>query len=117
MLRIELANCIFCRIAAGEIPSTIVQEDDQVVAIEDLNPQAPVHVLVIPKRHFDTIRDLDDPELLFRLFAVANQVADSKGVSGSGYRLVINTGADAGQTVHHLHVHVLGGRPMTWPPG
>jgi histidine triad (HIT) family protein len=117
MLRIELASCTFCRIAAGEIPATIVQQDDQVMAIEDLNPQAPAHVLVLPKRHFDTIRDVDDPELLFHIFAVANQVADAKGVSSSGYRLVINTGADAGQTVHHLHLHVLGGRQMTWPPG
>lgn len=117
MLRFELADCIFCRIVAGEVKSNIVQQDDQVVAIEDLNPQAPVHVLVLPKRHLADIREVDDPDLLFRIFSVANQVADVKGVAAGGYRLVINSGPDAGQTVQHLHVHVLGGRQMSWPPG
>jgi histidine triad (HIT) family protein len=112
-----MADCIFCRVAAGELPATVVAEDDGVLVIEDLNPQAPVHVLVLPRRHVADIRELDDDGLLGRLVATANRVAEAKGVAGSGYRLVANVGQDAGQTVAHLHLHVLGGRPMSWPPG
>ncbi len=110
-------DCIFCRIASGEIPAQIVHSDDRVVAFEDVNPQAPVHVLVIPRQHVDSARELEDPDLLAALFAAGHQVADQKGISKSGYRLVFNVGPDGGQTVLHAHLHVLGGRPMTWPPG
>lgn len=112
-----MADCIFCRIAAGELPARVVAEDDEVIAIEDVAPQAPVHVLVLPRRHVVDIRGVGDDGLLPRLVAIANRVAAEKGVGDGGYRLVVNVGADGGQTVPHLHMHVLGGRPMTWPPG
>jgi histidine triad (HIT) family protein len=108
---------MFCRIAAGEVPARVVAEDDGVLAIEDLNPQAPVHVLVLTRRHLADIREVDDDGLLGRLVATANRVAAEKGVAEPGYRLVVNVGPDAGQTVAHLHLHVLGGRRMSWPPG
>jgi histidine triad (HIT) family protein len=117
-------DCVFCRIAAGEIPSTQVHADNAVIAIRDLNPQAPVHVLVLPRRHVAGVAALgaddlsaDDATLLARMVAAANRVARDAGIAEGGYRLVINQGADGGQTVGHLHLHVLGGRPMTWPPG
>lgn len=112
-------QCVFCRIIAGEVPATQVYSDDAVIAIQDLHPIAPVHVLVIPRRHVPDVSalTLEDGELLARLFAGANQVARERGIAGSGYRLVLNRGSHAGQTVNHLHLHVLGGRPMSWPPG
>lgn|SRR5579859_5611312 len=112
-------NCIFCRIIAGTIPSTQVYADDEVVVIRDLNPQAPLHVLVLPRRHIPSIAAIgpEDGPLLARMAGAANRVASEQNVAESGYRLVINHGQDAGQTVAHLHLHVLGGRPMTWPPG
>ena len=111
-------DCLFCRIVAGEIPSTRLHEDDLVIAIRDISPQAPTHVLVLPTAHVASAADLtdDDGPLLGRLFAVAAELARREGLDG-GWRLVSNVGADAGQTVDHLHVHLLGGRPMTWPPG
>ena len=112
-----MADCIFCRIVAGELPARVIAEDDGVLAIEDVNPQAPVHVLVLPRRHLADIRELEDDGLLGRLVATANRVAADRGLAGSGYRLVVNTGPESGQTVAHLHLHVLGGRPMGWPPG
>jgi histidine triad (HIT) family protein len=112
-----MADCVFCRIGAGEIPARVVVEDDEVIAIEDLAPQAPVHVLVLPRRHLADLREVDDDGLAGRLIATANRVASLKGVAGDGYRVVVNIGANGGQTVPHLHVHVLGGRAMTWPPG
>ena len=112
-----MADCIFCRIASGEIPASIVHQDDHVVAFDDLNPGAPVHVLVIPRQHVDSVRSLTEPELLARMVAVANRVAEAKGVADSGYRLVFNSGPDAGQSVFHVHLHVLGGRSLGWPPG
>lgn len=112
-----MADCIFCRIVAGELPAQVVAEDDGVLAVEDVNPQAPVHVLVLPRQHVADIREVDDDGLLGRLVATANRVAADRGVAGSGYRLVVNTGPEAGQSVAHLHLHVLGGRPMGWPPG
>jgi histidine triad (HIT) family protein len=112
-----VADCVFCRIAAVSIPSTIVYQDDSVVAFEDLNPGAPVHVLVIPREHFTDVRDVRDPALLRRMFEVAERVAVDKGVGESGYRLVFNVGPDAGQSVFHAHLHLLGGRSMAWPPG
>jgi histidine triad (HIT) family protein len=117
--------CLFCRLVAGEIPSTRVVETDTTIAFRDINPQAPVHVLVIPKRHVTHIQELtaDHGELLGELFATIRQVADGEGLAdhdGSGepaYRVVANVGAAAGMSVPHLHFHVLGGRRLAWPPG
>ena len=112
------ADCLFCRIAASEIPATRLHADDLVIAIRDINPQAPTHVLVLPVAHLESAADLTeaDAPLLGRLFAVAAEIARSEGLDG-GWRLVTNVGADGGQSVAHLHLHLLGGRPMTWPPG
>jgi histidine triad (HIT) family protein len=110
-------DCLFCRIASRDIPAAIVAEDEHVVAFRDINPQAPAHVLVIPRQHVATLDDATDPMLLGRLFLFAAQVARQEGIVTRGYRAVVNTNAGAGQTVFHLHVHVLGGRQMAWPPG
>ncbi len=112
-------SCLFCRIVAGEIPSDVVHEDASVLAFNDIAPQAPVHQLVIPKRHIVSAADLSeaDAELLGRLFAVAADLAARAGLVEPGYRVVTNVGADGGQSVDHLHFHLLGGRAMTWPPG
>lgn len=115
-----MSDCIFCKIAAGEIPAQKIFEDDFVVAFRDLNPQAPVHVLIIPKKHVASVKNLtdDDKNLVAHIFVdVAKKIAAELGIADGGFRLVINTGDDGGQTVHHLHVHLLGGRKMTWPPG
>ena len=114
-----MTDCIFCRIARGDLPSTRVLETDQVVAFRDLNPQAPVHVLVIPRAHLDSVATLgpDHRELAGALLHAAGEVARREGIEGSGYRVVANHGEEGGQTVGHLHLHVLGGRAMTWPPG
>jgi len=112
-----VTDCLFCKIAAGEIPSTMVHSDDRAVAIEDINPAAPVHVLVIPREHHATVPDLRDAGLLAHVFDVAHQVAQSRGVAEEGYRLVFNVGRRAQQSVWHVHLHVLGGRDFTWPPG
>jgi len=107
-------DCIFCKIAAGELGTPFLAETEHVVAFDDISPQAPAHALVIPRRHVTSIRDLgeDDAALLGEMIAVANQVAEAKGVDESGYRLVTNAGPDSGQEVHHLHVHVIGGRKL-----
>jgi histidine triad (HIT) family protein len=112
-------DCLFCRIVAGEIPTVFVHQDDRSVVISDLNPQAPVHLLVIPKEHIESLDDASrkDEALLGHLLRVAARVANVAGLVGGGYRTVINNGAGAGQSVFHLHVHVLGGRAMNWPPG
>ncbi len=112
------ADCLFCRIVAGEVPATKVHEDDLVIAIRDINPQAPTHVLVMPRRHVVSAADLTetDAPLLARLVGAATDIARSEGLDG-GWRLVANVGPDGGQTVDHLHLHLLGGRQMTWPPG
>jgi histidine triad (HIT) family protein len=112
------ADCLFCRIASGEIPVAKVHEDDLVFAIRDINPRAPTHVLVIPMAHVGSAADLTeaDAPMLGRLFAVAAELARADGLEG-GWRLVSNVGPDAGQSVPHLHVHLLGGRAMAWPPG
>ena len=114
-----MSSCIFCRIVAREIPAEIVHENDQVLAFRDLRPVAPTHVLVIPKRHVDAIREAEDTdaELLGHVMIGARDVAKKLGVSPSGYRVVVNNGEDAGQTVFHLHAHVLAGRGLAWPPG
>ena len=110
--------CIFCRIADKSIPAGIVYEDDEIVAFRDLSPQAPTHVLVIPRRHVESLDDAvaADAALLGAMLLVAKKVAADAGLAG-GYRVVTNCGAAAGQSVSHLHLHLLGGRPMTWPPG
>ncbi|WP_139653105.1 histidine triad nucleotide-binding protein [Raoultibacter phocaeensis] len=105
-------DCIFCKIAKGEIPATVVYEDDRVLAFEDLAPQMPVHTLIIPKEHFANIGDGIPDELLGYVFNTVKKVAEIKGIADSGYRVIVNTGDDAQQSVHHLHVHVLGGAPM-----
>ena len=113
-----MMECLFCKIAAGEIPAKPVYRDEDVLAIEDINPQAPVHLLVMPVRHHANIGDLSDAAdaaLLAKLVGVATKLGRERGQDG--YRLVMNTGPDGGQTVDHLHVHVLAGRHMTWPPG
>ena len=114
-----MAECIFCGIATGEVPAKVVYQDDEVVAFRDLDPRAPTHVLVIPRRHIGSADELGDGDdaLIGRVFAAARAVARDEGIDSSGYRLVTNVGDDAGQSVPHLHVHVLGGRRMTWPPG
>ena len=114
-----MAECLFCAIVAGEIPATTVLETDRILAFRDINPQAPTHVLVIPKEHYPDVAALAaaDAGLLGEVIAAAHRVAADEGVAESGYRLVFNTGAQAGQTVWHVHGHVLGGRDMTWPPG
>lgn len=114
-----MADCIFCRIAAGEIPARIAYQDDEVVAFHDIDPRAPVHVLIIPRKHVVSVNDLDDAEapLIGRLYVRARDLARELGVSETGYRLVMNTGTEAGQSVWHIHLHLLGGRRMTWPPG
>lgn len=112
-------DCIFCRIIAGEIPARVVYEDEQALAIHDIAPQAPVHVLVIPKQHIESLAaatDADSP-LLGRLLSCASHVARALGVADSGYRVAINVGKNGGMDVYHLHIHVLGGRRMAWPPG
>jgi histidine triad (HIT) family protein len=110
--------CLFCKIVAGEIPSKKVLEDDRVYAFRDINPQAPTHVLVVPRKHVASLAETstEDQEMLGYLHLVAARIAKSEGLS-RGFRTVINTGADGGQTVDHLHVHLLGGRAMMWPPG
>ncbi|MEW6646454.1 MAG: histidine triad nucleotide-binding protein [Pseudomonadota bacterium] len=112
-------NCIFCKIAAGEIPATVVHQDEHVVAFRDLNPQAPTHILIIPRRHIATVNDLAeaDAATVGRLFLAARRLAAELGFAEDGYRLVMNTNAAAGQTVFHIHLHLLAGRDFTWPPG
>ena len=108
-----MSDCIFCRIGSGDIPSTIVYEDDHVVAFEDLSPQAPVHVLIIPRMHYANLSDDVPAEVLGAVFGAVAEVAERTGVSESGYRAIVNNGPDANQTVGHLHVHVMGGRAMS----
>ncbi len=114
-----MPDCLFCAVAAGEVPATLVLESDRTVAFRDINPQAPTHVLVIPKEHHENVAALAkaDDGLLDEVITAAHEVARAEGVSESGYRVVFNTGSDAGQTVPHVHAHVLGGRPLSWPPG
>ncbi len=114
-----MAECIFCRIVEGAFPTKKIHEDDQVIAFDDINPQAQVHVLVIPKRHVVSLDDTQDSDaaLLGQLMVVCAKMARERGIVESGYRVVANTGREAGQTVFHLHLHVLGGRSFAWPPG
>ncbi|OGI47809.1 MAG: histidine triad nucleotide-binding protein [Candidatus Muproteobacteria bacterium RIFCSPHIGHO2_01_FULL_65_16] len=113
------AECLFCKMISGTIKPQTVYEDDKVLAFKDINPQAPVHVLLVPKQHLATLNDLDakNADIVGALVLAAKKVADDYGISRSGYRTVINCNADAGQSVFHLHMHLLGGRLMHWPPG
>ena len=112
-------SCLFCRVVAGEIPAELLHQDELCVVIRDVNPQAPTHLLVIPREHLESLDEVgrQDEEMLGHLLRMASRQANDQGLSESGYRTVINTGAGAGQSVFHLHVHILGGRPMNWPPG
>ena len=113
------ADCIFCRIATGEVPAEIVHQDDLVLSFRDTNPQAPTHLLVIPRKHIPSLRDLceRDQELVGHIVQVAAQLAESEGIGETGFRLVANCGRQAGQSVDHVHFHLLGGRVLDWPPG
>ncbi len=110
-------DCLFCRIAKGEIPAQVVYRTPTAIAIRDINPQAPVHLLVIPLEHVETLNDTADAEFLGSLLVAAREVARRERLDLKGYRVVVNNGVEAGQTVPHLHLHVLGGRAMRWPPG
>lgn len=112
-----MTDCLFCRIVRGEIPAAKVAETDDCLAFRDIAPQAPVHVLVIPKAHYGSLNDVTDPAVVGAVALLAQRVARELGVAASGYRTVMNTGKDGGQTVGHLHMHVLAGRSMHWPPG
>ena len=115
----NMDQCIFCRIVEGSLPARIVFEDDEIVAFEDAHPQAPVHTLIVPRKHLASLKDAtaEDATLLGRMITVATRLARERGLENRGYRTVINTGSGAGQTVFHLHLHLLGGRVFHWPPG
>ena len=115
----KMCGCLFCKIAAREIATNFLYEDDLCLVFEDIHPQAPIHLLVIPKKHLTSLNDAEeeDRNLLGHLLGVAARMAKEKKIDGSGYRTIINTNAEAGQTVFHLHIHVLGGRRLGWPPG
>ena len=114
-----MSDCLFCKIVNGEIPADIVFESDTAVAFRDISPQAPTHVLIIPRKHIATINDIDDDDqaIVGSLFSAARDVARQEEIADNGYRVVMNCNEDAGQTVFHIHLHLLGGRPMNWPPG
>ena len=114
-----MSDCLFCKIAAGQIPAQLVHQDDDTVAFMDIHPQAPTHFLVIPRKHIASLNDLTpaDDALLGKVFRTAAKLAAEKGIAAEGWRAVVNTNRGAGQTVFHVHVHVLGGRALTWPPG
>ena len=113
------ADCLFCKIVAGDIPAEIIYESESAIAFRDINPQAPTHVLIIPRQHIATINDLDDGDgaTVGHLFKAAKVIAAAEGFADDGYRVVMNCNEAAGQTVFHIHLHLLGGRPLTWPPG
>lgn len=110
-------SCLFCRIVRREIPATIVHEDEHTLAFRDIDPKAPTHVLVVPKTHLATLNDATDPALVGRLLIAAKDIARAEGIADDGYRTVVNCGTGAGQTVFHLHLHLLGGPGLGWPPG
>jgi histidine triad (HIT) family protein len=114
-----VADCLFCKIVSGDIPASIVYRDEHLVAFKDINPQAPLHVLIVPRRHIPTLNDLalQDDALVGEMVRRAGAIAGEHGYADRGYRTVFNCNADAGQTVFHIHLHILGGRAMTWPPG
>ena len=113
------SDCLFCKILSGDIPAELVYESDTAVAFRDINPQAPTHVLVIPRKHISTINDItaEDEAIVGSLYTAAREIAAAEGIADDGYRAVMNCNEGAGQSVFHIHLHVLGGRPMSWPPG
>ncbi len=113
------SECLFCRIAAGEIPAEVVKTTPELVAFRDIHPQAPTHILIIPRAHLASVSEMEeaDARIMGELFLAARELARSEGIEESGYRMVVNAGPDAGQTVFHVHMHLLGGRSMSWPPG
>ena len=114
-----MEDCLFCKIVNKEIPAQIIFENETIIAFEDINPQAPIHILLIPKEHFTSLNDVTEEkkEILGELLIKARQIAKEKGLANNGYRIVLNTGKDSGQAVFHIHFHLFGGRRMTWPPG
>lgn len=114
-----MSDCVFCKIVAGQIPAKLLHEDEFVVAFADLSPQAPTHLLVIPRQHIETLNEIgpEDSALIGRMVAVATSLAKARGVDRSGYRCVLNCNADGGQSVFHIHLHLLAGRKLSWPPG
>ena len=112
-----MSDCVFCKIVSKQIPSQIIYEDDQSLAFLDITPQAPYHIIVIPKEHFATIAEIKDYKIIGHLFSVINKIAQEKGFFKDGFRVVLNQGRNAGQAVPHLHFHILAGRPLHWPPG
>ena len=114
-----MTDCLFCKINNGEIPAEKIYDGDEVFAIKDINPQAPIHLLIIPKKHFATVLEIQegDHELIGSIYSVANQLAKKNGLDQTGFRVVVNCGAEAGQSVFHVHYHLLGGRSLKWPPG
>jgi histidine triad (HIT) family protein len=114
-----MKDCIFCKIINNEIPSKKVYEDENILAFEDINPKAPVHILIIPKKHFDSLNEIpeDKKDIISELMLTAKKIAAIMNIDKKGYRIVLNTGKDSGQEVSHIHFHLLGGRRMTWPPG
>ena len=114
-----MSDCIFCKIANHEIPAKIMHEDEDIISFQDANPQAPIHLLIVPKKHIPSIMEIsdDDRELMNKIVKVAQKLAKSNNLDKKGFRLVVNIGNEGGQTVNHLHFHLLGGRFMTWPPG
>ena len=111
------SDCLFCRIVRGEIPASIVRDTEDLVAFRDINPQAPVHVVIVPRQHIASLNEATDAATLGQLSLTAAQIAKSEGIAESGFRTVVNTNRDAGQTVFHIHLHLIGGRDMRWPPG
>jgi histidine triad (HIT) family protein len=114
---LDTRNCIFCKIIRGEIPSKTLVNNKELIAFRDIAPQAPTHILIVPKQHFPSLDDVTDSDLLGRMMTLAAALARQEHIAKTGYRVVVNTGADGGQSVDHLHLHLLGGRKMTWPPG
>ncbi len=114
-----MPDCIFCEIVSKRMKSEMIHEDEELVAFKDINPQAPVHVLIVPRKHIDSVQDVkqDEAELMGKMVLVAKKIAEANNIDEDGYRLIINNGINGGQTVSHLHLHMLGGRRMTWPPG
>ena len=112
-----MTDCLFCKMVSGEIKPDFVYENDRILAFRDINPQAPVHVLIIPKEHIATMNELSDPILAGELLIATRQIADKEGLAAGGYRIVVNCNRDGGQDVYHLHLHLVGGRQLIWPPG
>jgi len=114
-----LSDCIFCKIASGDIPGDVVYQDDRVIAVNDIDPKAPVHILIMPKTHIPSLNEIDDSnkDIMAHILTVAANLAKTKGVAEKGYRIVNNCGVQGGQSVNHIHFHLLGGRSLTWPPG